>query len=85
MTVSLIKLDRRYLDKASEFTPSDYCPGFDLWDVLASDGAHYLMAGDYIGGVGTRLHFQTDGALSIVSAINLGPNPAVKAWDTSRL
>lgn len=80
MTTTLITTHN---DKSSDFGPSDYCPGFNLWDVLASDGRHYLMAGDHISGVSTRLYFRAE--LEVVEAVDLGPNPAVALWDARAL
>lgn len=72
-------LDPKYNDKSANFAPGDNCPGFDLWDVLASDGKRYLMAGDYAGAVDTRLYFRAE--LDVITATKIGPNPAVALWE----
>ena len=73
-------LDRRYLDKLN---PERNCPGFKLWDVLASDGVRYLMAGDHEGGAETRLFFAA--RLTVVTATLIGANPDAAEWDRLRL
>jgi hypothetical protein len=75
------ELDARFLDKLSR---EGYCPGFRLWDALASDGQHYLVAADNEGGAENRLFFRTNGALKVVEAKLLGDNPDVAAWDAAR-
>lgn len=62
------------------------CPGFNLWDVLASDGKRYLMAGDHKSGVETRLFFRTQPSeLTAVNITLIGPNPDVQLWDAYRV
>lgn len=61
-----------------------YCPGFKLWNVLATDGKRYLMASDHEGGCGTRLYFRTNGRLDVVSAELIGPNPDAEEWNRAR-
>jgi hypothetical protein len=74
-------LDTTYLDKLN---PAGYCPGFNLWNVLATDGKRYLMASDHEGGLGTRLYFRTNGRLDVESAELIGPNPDAAAWNKAR-
>jgi hypothetical protein len=74
-------LDPKYRDTLN---PKRNCPGFQLWEVLGSDGVRYLMAGDHKGGVETRLFFATNNAIQPVSITLLGPNPDVEAWHEAR-
>jgi hypothetical protein len=71
------ELNRSYLDKL-DTSDGGFCPGFYLWDVLASDGKRYLIAADYPGAVEVRLYFRA--RLDVVSATKLGPNPDAAAW-----
>lgn len=73
--------DTTYLDTVR---PDGNCPGFYLWDALASDGRVYRMAGDHEGGVDVRLFFRTNGRLTLISATKVGDNPAVDEWDALR-
>lgn len=57
------------------------CPGFHLWEVVASDGEVYTMASDTESGLDTRLFFRSEGRLKVKTATKLGPNPDVTAWD----
>ncbi|MEB0286174.1 hypothetical protein QN355_06375 [Cryobacterium sp. 10S3] len=70
-----------YLDKLD---PERNCPGFYIWDALATDGKTYRMAADYDGGLSVRLFFGTNGALDLVSAVNLGDNPDAIEWKRLR-
>lgn len=72
-------LDTKYLD-ALHLEPGYNCPGFNLWDVTATDGNRYLMAADYEGSIGTRLFFRTNGKLDMASATLLGRNPDADRW-----
>lgn len=74
-------LDPTFRDK---LILAGYCPGFNLWNVLATDGKRYLMASDHASGCGTRLYFRTIGKLDMVSAELIGPNPDAEAWEKNR-
>lgn len=80
-TTTTSSSNTRYLDKMD---PTKNCPGFNLWEVLATDGETYLMASDNTGGLETRLFFRTDGNVHLKSATLLGPNPDVALWDSIR-
>lgn len=60
------------------------CPGFRLWDVLASDGVRYLMASDSSDGVGTRLYFRSGDRIEPVSVTLIGDNPDAEEWIKAR-
>ena len=74
-------LDATYRDKLNL---KGNCPGFRLWDVLASDGVRYVMASDSAEGVGTRLHFRSRGRIAPVSVTLIGDNPDAAEWDKAR-
>ena len=75
------ELNREYLDTLNL---DGYCPGFRLWDALATDGTHYLVASDSVEGVGTRLYMRSYGCIELVSAECLGDNPDAITWKTHR-
>jgi len=85
MTATTTAPDTRFLDAVN---PESNCPGFLLWDVVASDGQTYRMAGDYSGAVETRLFFRTVGKglpeLTVKTMTLVGDNPDVKAWELAR-
>lgn len=74
-------LNREYLDTLDL---EGYCPGFRLWDALATDGTRYLVASDSVEGVSTRLYMRSHGAIDLVSADCLGDNPDAIAWKTHK-
>jgi hypothetical protein len=74
-------LDPQFRDK---LVLEGYCPGFYLWNVLATDGNRYLMAGDHKGGVSTRLYFRTNGKLDVAEIEQIGPNPDAEEWSKAR-
>lgn len=79
-------LDTRFLDKLN---PSANCPGFYLWKVKVTEpeqwAGDYLVAGDYPGGVETRLFFGTNGAIRKAASVErIGRNPDADKWDELR-
>jgi hypothetical protein len=72
-------LDPKFRDKLT-LEPGYNCPGFNLWDVEATDGNHYLMAADNAGSASTRLYFRTNGRLDVANAVLLGRNPDADLW-----
>jgi hypothetical protein len=75
------ELSTEFLDT---LTLDGYCPGFNLWAVVATDGKKYLMASDHKSAIGTRLYFRTNGKLDMESAELIGPNPDAKTWKKAK-
>lgn len=75
------ELNDQYLDKLNL---KGNCPGFDLWEVTATDGNKYVMASDHKGGLSTRLYFATNGKLDVRDAVRIGVNPDAETWKAAR-
>lgn len=68
-----------------------YCPGFNLWHVVATDGHTYLIDSDTqpddlrpLSGLATAIYLRTNGKLDAVSATYAGSNPDRDAWARAR-
>lgn len=76
-----LDLDTRFRDKLD---PEAYCPGFDLWNVLGTDGKHYIVSADTADSAQVRVYLRSNGAIDVASIAWIGENPDVAAWDEAR-
>ena len=75
------ELNEQYRDKLNL---KGNCPGFNLWEVTATDGNKYLMASDHASGASTRLYFATNGKVDVKESKLIGPNPDAETWKAAR-
>lgn len=77
------ELDRTFLDTIH--TGECGCPGFRLWEVLASNGVSYLVAADHQSGAETRMYLRSSGAIQAATVTLVGENDAAVAeWESTR-